>query len=241
MPPPLLRRALRPCLAAALAAIAALAQAQSGCSSDGQPQPTALYERFISADCEACWTQPGPASTPGPSALLIDWIVPGAQGDDAPLSAAATRDALERLQSIARPLPAPTDTHVDDVPPLPAPALLRVAQGPPLADYLGTSLRFIPPRAPAADSYQVTVLMLETVPAGTEGSPMARNIVRNAFKGILDKRQQLPKKERGGWLEIRPMRIPDGARPERLRVAAWVQDPAGRIVAAALSQCGPGD
>ena len=33
------------------------------------------------------------------------------------------------------------------------------------------------------------------------------------------------------------MRIPEGARPERLRVLAWAQDDAGRILAAAQPRC----
>ena len=35
------------------------AWALSACSSDGQPQPVALLERFISADCLECWSDPG--------------------------------------------------------------------------------------------------------------------------------------------------------------------------------------
>ena len=31
------------------------AHAQSSCASDGQPRPVALLERFINADCAACW------------------------------------------------------------------------------------------------------------------------------------------------------------------------------------------
>lgn len=79
------------------------ALAQTHCSSDGAPKPVALFERFISADCEACW---GDAATPAPSAkagaVVLDWIVPSAAGDDAPLSVAATTDALPRLQALGR-------------------------------------------------------------------------------------------------------------------------------------------
>ena len=86
------------------------ALAQTHCSSDGAPKPVALFERFISADCEACW---GDAATPAPSAkagaVVLDWIVPSAQGDDAPLSAAATNDAALRLQALARQAPAGAD------------------------------------------------------------------------------------------------------------------------------------
>lgn len=39
----------------------ASALAQASCNGDGIPQPVAIFERFISADCEACWTD---AATP---------------------------------------------------------------------------------------------------------------------------------------------------------------------------------
>ena len=31
------------------------AWAQASCSSDGAPRPAVVFERFINADCEACW------------------------------------------------------------------------------------------------------------------------------------------------------------------------------------------
>ena len=37
--------------------------------------------------------------------------------------------------------------------------------------------------------------------------------------------------------EMRPVRIPEGAKPERLRLVGWVQDAQGRVVAAAQSRC----
>ena len=90
----------------------ASALAQASCSSDGIPQPVAIFERFISADCEACWSD---AATPAPSATagvaVLDWIVPGKAGDEAPLSAAATNDALARLQTLGRKPPVTTDVH----------------------------------------------------------------------------------------------------------------------------------
>jgi hypothetical protein len=51
-----------------------------------------LVDRFISADCADCWTRQ-PALRAGPRAVALDWIVPGTQQEDAPLSAAASRDA----------------------------------------------------------------------------------------------------------------------------------------------------
>lgn len=235
-----MRRANALALFVCFAGMGACAWAQASCSSDGQPPPTALYERFTSADCEDCWAHPAATTAPGGTTLLIDWITPGTLGDDAPLSAAATRDALERLQAIARPTPSHTDTHVDAVPPLPATALLRVAQGPVVANYVGASIRFIPPALAADTHYRVTLLLVEAVEAGTEGTPVARNIARNALQLSWDKRHQLPKKEHGGWFEIRPMHVPEGARPERLRLVAWVGDAQGQPIAAAQTHCAAG-
>ena len=208
---------------------APLALAEASCSSGGQPQPLALNERFINADCENSWAS-APEHTPGPSALVVDWVVPGSLGDDAPLSAVATRDALWRLQELRRPVPAWTDTHVSDVAPR---GRLRVALGPAVADYVGTGIRL----GARPGNYQFTLLLVESLPAGTEGSPVARNLVRNSLQGTWDERDQLPKGEHFNWMENRSMRIPEGARAERLRMAGWVQDGEGRVIAAAGSVC----
>lgn len=215
--------------------------AQASCSSDGTPRPVALFERFISADCAACWSD---RTTPAPSAsaLVLDWIVPGTLGDDAPLSAAASTDALDRLQALGRKTPATTDVFTAPVEGTPA-ARLRVAHGMAFNDYLGTSIAFTPARvAPgrtaAAADWRFYLLLVEAVPAGTEGTPVARNMVRNMLQGTWDKRNKLSQEEQKNWMEVRPMRIPDGARPERLRVVGWVQDAQGRVVAAAQSDCG---
>ena len=80
------------------------AWAQSLCASDGQATPLTLVERFISADCEACWSAPQTLK-PAAGALTLDWIVPSEQGEAAPLSAAASRDALMRLEALGRAAP----------------------------------------------------------------------------------------------------------------------------------------
>ena len=219
----------------------ALAQTQSACSSDGQPQPLALVERFVSADCEACWSDP---AHPTPSAqthvVVLDWIVPGALGDDAPLSAAATRDALQRLDTLARAVPPRTDAHIATVQQAPAhsDAYLRVGHGPPVNDYLGATIAFQPARGMAARGpWTYYLLLVESVAAGSDGTTAPRNLVRNMLQGTWDKREQLSKNESPRWNELRPMRIADGAQPARLRMVGWVQDAQGRIVAAAQSTC----
>lgn len=228
-------------LAAAAAWHAPQLAAQSVCSSDGTPAPTALFERFLSADCEACWSDAATAAPPaGSSALVLDWIVPTSAGEDAALSAAATRDALARLESLGRSAPAATDVHIAAVQAAAAPARIRVAQGMAFNDYLGTGITW---RAAAGTAHRpagamdFVLLLVEAVPAGTDGTPVARNLVRNMLQGTWDKRKQLSKKEQSSWMEQRPMRIPDGARPERLRVVGWVQDAQGRVLGAAQSAC----
>lgn len=220
-------------LAPVLMLCASQALAQTGCASGGARAPLALFERFTSADCEACWRD---AATPAPGAgaLVLDWIVPGRQEDEAPLSAAATRDALARLQALGRAAPAATDVHTAPVEHARG-LRLRVGQGPAVNDYLGTTATFTAARGGTDWSFHL--LLVEHIPAGTEGTPVARNVVRNMLQGIWDKRQALLLKEHMRWTELRPMRIPEGAQPERLHTVGWVQDPQGRVVAAAQSLC----
>lgn len=227
---------------AALAAFlcASAAWAQSNCSSDAVAPPSALFERFISADCEACWLDLG---TPAPSAdartVVLDWIVPGTHGEEAPLSAAATRDALERLQALGRTVPGGTDVHVDVVEqPGKGRPHLRVGRGPVFNDYVGVTASFSPGRRGAtAGPWTLRLFLVESVPAAAEGSAVARNLVRNSLQRLWDGREQLSKKEHSVWRELRPMRVPDGAREAQLQVVGWVQDAHGRAVAAARSVC----
>ncbi|GAB2582546.1 hypothetical protein GCM10027034_13110 [Ramlibacter solisilvae] len=203
------------------------AQAQSSCSSDGQSAPTALLERFINADCESCWaerTTPEPAS----GAIAVDWIAPGTRGDDAPLAAAATTDARERLQAAGKALPAQSVTAFSR---LTQGRRLRVAHGLPFRDYIGTSIEL---SSSAGGPWKGWLLLVETLPAGTEGSAVERNLVRNALQ--LEWKSG-PAAQR--LREARPMRIPDGAQPDRLRVIGWVEDEQGRLRGIAQSRCAP--
>ncbi len=230
------------------AVIPLLAQAQSTCSSDGQAPSVALYERFTNADCATCWGQAA-AHPPGPSALVLDWVVPGSAGDDAPLSAVATTDAQTRLEALQRPVPSGSDTHIAAVVPSDAhasrPARLRVAHGLPFNDYLGTLIAFTPAaptqgRAPSSSSsgpWNFYLLLVESVPAGSEGTPVDRHLVRNVFTGTWGQEAPGRKRMQRAWQEMRPARIPDGARVDRLRMVGWVQDAQGNVVAATQSVC----
>jgi hypothetical protein len=239
MPTPTLKQ-----LAASLGLWAALAPgvgAQGVCSSDGQPQPVRLLERFLSADCERCW---GTATALVPSAagttLALDWIVPGRRGDDAPLSAAASRDALARLQALHRAAPReqlPVSTAVagrDG-------ATVRVAHGVALGAYIGDSIeaRIASTGPPAAAPLTAVLLLVETIAAGSDGTPIERNLVRNMLQVPWNGASSLSNKEQPGLLERRPLSIPEGTNPQRLRVVGWLQDGRGRVLAAAQSACLP--
>jgi len=222
-------------LAAVLAALAAtLAPPAAGalglCTSDGQPRATAVLERFTSADCERCWRDPA-VPRPGPGELVLDWIVPGERGEDAPLSMGATRDSLERLRHRRQPVPAAAASI--RTPSGSTPARLRIAQGPPVNDYVGTLIEL----RPGEGAWDAWLLLVEALPAGAEGSPVARNVVRNAFRPDWN---PPPAASRGAALqERRSMQIAEGARPSRLRLVALLHDPRGRLVAAVQSHCEP--
>jgi hypothetical protein len=209
---------------------------QSVCSSDNQAGPRVLFERFISADCESCWSD---ASTPlaPDGALALDWIVPSRQGDDAALAGAASRDALMRLNALNRDRPDALRSEEIKVHGWPG-AALRVAHGPALGGYVGASIELtLPPTQQPQTPLQVWLVLVEKLPAGFEGSPVPRNLVRNVFQPTWNKRDALSNSERLSFKEIRPLNIPDGAKSERLRVVGWVQDATGRVSIAAESIC----
>ncbi|HSW18855.1 MAG TPA: hypothetical protein VLJ86_16665 [Ramlibacter sp.] len=223
-------------LAALLMLAALAAHAQSAfCSSDGQPRPRGLLERFVSADCESCWAD---ARTPRPAAreLAIDWVAPSARGDDAPLSAAARPEALQRLKALRRPaLPEGKASEVR-TPLMAAARTLRVAHGAPVNDYVGASISLEPA---GHGPWTAWLLLVETVPAGADGSPVERNLVRGVLQPPWDGHAAHSPAALRRLLESRPMRVPEGAQPERLRVVGWVEDARGHIRAISESRCAP--
>ena len=210
-------------LAALLTPFAALAQ--SSCSSDGQPRPVALLERFINADCASCWSDPQ-AQQAQRGQVALDWIVPGSRGEDAPLSAAASRDSLNRLQALGRPTPPQAEQAVSRAIGTRA---LRVAHGMPFNDYMGTSIEMKPA---ARGEWTAWLALVETVPVGTEGTAVERNLVRNLLQ-VPWRVARAP----GRLLESRSMLIAEGVQADRLRVIGWVEDAKGRIHDIAQSAC----
>lgn len=239
--PPAISRACALTLATLGAAAALLAPplaaAQSFCASDGQPRPIQLMERFINADCDRCWADPA-TPTPRAGQIALDWVVPGSKGDDAPLSAVATRDALARLEASGQAVPAKTSNRTHSVSRLTG-STLRVAHGLPLADYLGASIELKPiPPAARGQRWTAWLALVETLPAGTEGSPTERNLVRNLLQVSWDGRKlSNTEQNQNRFFEARSMAIAQGANAGRLRVIGWVEDEKNRVRAAAQSRC----
>lgn len=212
------------------------AQAQSYCASDGQPPPVQLMERFINADCDNCWDDPATPKA-GPGQLALDWVVTGSQGDDAPLSAVASRDALARLQALGQQVPAKARSSSRPVKGLKG-TRLRVSHGLPVADYIGASIELKPiPRAARNQRWTAWLALVETLPVGAEGSPVERNLVRNLLQPTWNGRKQLLETEQNRFFETRPMNIAPGANPSRLRAIGWVEDEKGQVLVAAQSRC----
>lgn len=228
---------LKAVLCAALLAIStAPSQAQSSCASDGQPRPAQLLERFINADCETCWTDPA-TPKPGKGTIALDWVLPGSLGDEAALSAVAIRDAEWRLQALGEAVPAASSMRKQAVKGLGG-SRLRVAHGLAVNDYVGASIELKPiPAAAKKQSWISWLALVETLPPGTEGSPVERNLVRNVLQSPWDGRKQLSKNELNHFIETRAMTIAPAANPNRLRVIGWVEDEKGQLLAAAQSRC----
>ncbi|MBK1685457.1 hypothetical protein [Rhodoferax fermentans] len=215
---------------------ATLAHGQSACSSDDQPAPTLLFERFINADCDACWRDSNTAAAP-PKALVLDWIVPGSQGEDAALAAAASSDALARLASQQQPRPTTQSQRSQAVANWPG-LTLRVAHGPAVNNYVGMSVSLtLPANSALAWPLSGWVLLVENLPSGTEGSPRPRNLIRNALQPLWNKGQALSNQETISLEDFRAMSLPEGTKTNRLQLLGWVQDAQGQVLAAASSLC----
>jgi hypothetical protein len=191
----------------------------------------AVLERFISAECEACWTDASVAQ-PGAGDWLLDWIVPSARGDEAPLSSAAPAEALARARRALKTEPANDRASVRRSATRSDTALqLRVSSGPAWSGYFGVQ---VDASARAKAGASVWIGLVETVATGVDGSAAPRQLVRTVSGPFT------PVELRSGkpWRHLQAMRWPETAKPSRLHARAWIEDTAGRIVAMAGEPCG---
>lgn len=197
------------------------------------PRPQVFVERFIPADCPACWRAAPPPlrGTENVPTLAIDWIVPGTRGGDAPLASAALPEGAARA---ARAGGIKGDEVLSASHPMSAQSALtvRVADGAVWNNYIGISLSvgYEAPR-PLPDGIMAYVALVERVPACEEGSLVERRLVRTLV-GPLTLAGLGPRRP----LEHRmATRVPDMREPQRLSAVAWVETPNGRVLAASAS------
>jgi hypothetical protein len=218
----------------ALALAPTLGRAQSSCSSDGLRAPVVLAERFLSAECAECWATPSAALAS--RSTVLDWIVPSPLGDDAPLSAAALPEATGRLNALHAHLPATASEHRKPV--IARPYRLRVAHGMAVGGYAGAAIEMpvSPVRLPPGP-LQAWLALVEHIPAGLEGTPSPRNLVRSTFSRTWTAHDIALARTEGLLRETRAMGLGASANPQRLRVIGWVEDARGQVLAAAQSHC----
>jgi hypothetical protein len=189
-----------------------------------------LIERFISADCPGCWTRkPQQAATA--QQWLFDWIVPASRADDAPLSPAAPPEALDRVRRATGAGLADGQAATHRTALQTSKALqLSVTAGPAWNGYFGLQFDATGPVRRGSTGW---LALVEVVPPGTDGTPVARQLVRTvsgplALSGMASGR---PVKS------LQALRWPESAKPERLRARAWIEDAEGRILAVAGEGC----
>ena len=193
------------------------------------PAPAAtLLERFIPADCEACWST---AERPPDATWILDWIVPSPRGDAAPLSAAAIAEATARAGAMTT-----TSTRQRRHALAPRGLQLTVEQGPAWNGYIALRLRATRSGPAWPGGASGFIALVEDVAAGDEGTPVPRRVVR-AVVGPLTLEPDSP-----GTTHVVAVRLPSGSRVDRLDATAWIEDGTGAIVAAAQAdpaECAP--
>lgn len=215
----------------ALVGLVALTEAAVAMRGTDCPRSTAAtLERFIGADCARCWTQ-APSAAAKSNEWLFDWIVPSARGDEAPLSPAALDEAAARARRLfgtpladdlahRRSVPGSTDRRLR----------LAVSSGPAWSGYIGVQVDVGPALPRGA---RVWLALVEHVPAGTDGTPVPRQLVRTVAGPY-----ELPAAGRDAPRSaLQALRWPETAKPERLRARAWIEDAGGRLLAVAGDRC----
>lgn len=190
------------------------------------PAPTRFVERAIAADCLACWQA---ADTLPARSLVLDWILPA--GDEAELAVAALPEGSERFAGSTMPakreqaLPATKGTR------------LEVNSGLAFNGYVGLNFTLRSPRsAPWPAGAAGYVALVERVPAGSDGSGAARQLVR-ALAGPLS---LAPASAKAPLQHLVAVRLPANGDPARFAAVGWIETADRRVLLAAASPPTPG-
>lgn len=199
--------------------------APPACPGPGAP----VLERFTSADCTECWAAPEQVS--GAGGWLFDWLTPTPNGADAPLAVGAPVEAGERARRAGAMSPVGQQVLVlrSRLPERPG-LRLEARSGPAWHGYFGLDLRATG-RAPAGATGWVA--LVEAVPAGTNGSAVARELLR-AVAGPLPLHGLQPGRPLS---HLRAVRVPEGATVGRLSARGWIEAADGQLLAVAGEAC----
>ena len=211
-----------------------------------------MQEVFIAADCTDCWAAAGSSAATAATTWRFDWITPTA--DSAPLAPAALPEAADRAQRACSGPPAggQRSTGRAALLRLPGPAgqPLAVVSGPAWQGYFAVQMtlaRGVPAQLPAGSS--AWLALVERVPAGSEGSAIARELVRTVAGPLpLPPPPGQPPAAAGAaaassaaasppLTHLRALRWPDTAQPTRLQARAWIEGPDGAVLAVAADRC----
>ena len=206
------------------------------------PTQAATLERLFSADCADCWSAPAaqapPAAPgvtkPGPATWRFDWITPGTQA--APLAAAALPEAVDRVARLGLDLPGTSQTlqQARAAPPPLAGLRFKASSGPAWQGYFGVQLTLqTRPRTALPAGSTAWLALVEQVDAGSDGTPVARSLLRSVA-GPLPLSTLQPGKP---LTHLRALRWPASAEPTRLQARAWIEGPDGRLLAVAADAC----
>ena len=206
------------------------------------PAQAATLERLFSADCADCWSAPAapPLSAasgtakPGSTPWRFDWILPGTDG--APLAAGALPEAADRLARLGLALPGAAQTLQQSRAAAPQLTGLRfkASSGPAWQGYFGVQLTLqTNPLTPLPAGSTAWLALVEQVSAGSDGSPVARSLLRSVA-GPLPLVNLQPGKP---LTHLRALRWPASAEPTRLQARAWIEGSDGRLLAVAADAC----
>lgn len=187
----------------------------------------AIVERFTSADCTDCWQADAP--TPAKGIWVFDWISPTTA--DAAMSPAAPLESRERAQRAGGAAPVDQQTLVvRGHAAAPRGLHLAVESGPAWAGYFGLQLS-VGGRVPAGATGWMA--LVERLPAGGEGSAVARELVR-AVAGPLP----LDAVRVGRPLQhLAALRWPETAQVSRLVARGWLESADGHMLAVVSEHC----
>ena len=203
----------------ALCAVALTANAAPICKPRA---PLRLVERFMSADCERCWAAKDAAKLDART-MVLDWIVPA--GDASPMAVVAVGEATTRAGAMTANATQQRSTLLKTTAPR-----LRIADGPAWNGYIGLQLT-VHRNAPLPEGSVAYMALVERVAAGSEGSDVARQLVRNVVGPLSLEELATTSPVR----HFRAMRLIDAAQTDKLASVAWVESAQGQVLTASQS------